>query len=929
MIVFPRYSTLLSAGEGDTKVLHSAQFVAFVVHLLTGWRPNTPLLCQAMREHEPEQIRKAIRAMIEGGAGDIKSNLIVDDNSNNVILDLEKYIQTETSARNRKNPDGTAIRKTVAEFKEDYNKRKAGRDEVVTRILKRETQIQEIHKLVDVAFNEVFLLVVPSSTDVGETVSLNGTTDNLSDSLSVIDNQIIEEISSSMNSLQNHAVYSISGVSFPEGYEEFGDSYLQIRILTDWYSSSADESETSRVDTINVPPTGQDSMEPKIVAPTKLRYNWITVQELIDSNAGIVSLETAFLNANSADCPRHWVTPSPLSVDPKAKKDKIKDSKVVPAEEDGVLSYPGLFPATLLSINCSGLRKSSIKSEEDEAIEAQQQALTEIQTGEDKPDRSSHEHKPYFPEFITLVVCIHADSVLPQKMSSDDSNNDSSVFTKHGIITDDIELVLQQFDINGDLKPMTFKIDLPSNGMMPITRQTIKIPSAAINNPNSDEMFFWLRLLTKASLHISFHSNAIVTVGKAETIWTGMSDRKALVKEGDALPTRPTSEHLIFRLPLEFVDKDIEGCCAVFLHIEDVQVENCVSILVSGSSAYSLPNTQNALVKLNKGSSSALLGRVFPSQVKNTVASFHWKLIILSYHSLVDPPLPIASQPVTQRFSGKYYPNKKIQLFRDVYKVEKSSFPISLRLRLTVSSQEEQEKSQSKQLNIPESTCLVFKIFRKFESETKLVHEYRGRGTISCYDVAILDFLNNGEDPGSKSAVPTDPKATKGKVQTAESIDLIFQCCVDETAMQVPSDWRSKFPFYYDRLKQSSEEENTASPKALALEAPKISPFGWCLDILEGKTVQVSHDTVQLLKHLEVKNSWESESAGRSSKAASALEYYRLRRQMESTAGENKQDAEDIKTKMLETLNQCLEGVEAADQLKSRYSYLYTLSKVG
>ena len=246
-----------------------------------------------------------------------------------------------------------------------------------------------------------------------------------------------------------------------------------------------------------------------------------------------------------------------------------------------------------------------------------------------------------------------------------------------------------------------------------------------------------------------------------------------------------------------------------------------------------------------------LLGRTFPSALfdkkAKTVPGFSWKLLILSEYQILEPAKPINEEIVSQRYNGKFIANNKNALFRDIYTIEKASFPLAFRLTTAhkrpvtgsaraLAAEEKKDKKVFSALHNPKAMkalhnaltvkgkksdlSLSVKLYRA--SDMKLVAEHKGKETVICYYESIDKFLPDGETfdvaaavaaaaeakaaaAGGKKdakAAPAAKPGAKGAAPsgTSDTVDVLIECTLDDEQMIISEDWQSRFPHVFDCL---------------------------------------------------------------------------------------------------------------------------------
>ena len=226
---------------------------------------------------------------------------------------------------------------------------------------------------------------------------------------------------------------------------------------------------------------------------------------------------------------------------------------------------------------------------------------------------------------------------------------------------------------------------------------------------------------------------------------------------------------------------------------------------------------------------------------------FRWKLVVLGHRPFDEstPPTPPAALAAhtspLQRYRGVYKDNNTLTIFRDVISVDKTTFPLALRISMaplpatnppvtglllgggeggsdapppssSSASQNNNSNNNNNEtndddndhynyhkshppINVAEELMFVVRLFRK--DDRQLVSETRARGVAQLYNLPLADFL---PPPGTVTAADAVPATTaaggkaaaapaaKGKppakgaaaVKAVESQELIIECCIDE-----------------------------------------------------------------------------------------------------------------------------------------------------
>lgn len=719
-----------------------------------------------------------------------------------------------------------------------------------------------------------------------------------------------------------HLALPILGVDFGDD----GTPPAAVRLLVDWATTSPPA----------LPPAAELSPEeaaretllermkreaPPLPQSTLLRMRWVTVQYLADQGAHVFSLDSMVRTPHKAALGWHWRAPTAAAAADAGKgKDAKGKGKAAASEttEAEPCVDPGSLPPVLLKLSTPAFFVPAAPQTPPEAgLDPEAQAAVDAQSeqlGEFSPAVGAVLQP--VSAFLSLSITIHAD--MPADFPQ---------------IPSDVVVVLQELRATPGEDPLVLRVELSARAGVPLTRATYHIPTDRVSP--TEPMLFWVRLFTRASVYLTFGCSVDLVVGEAQSVWQGMG-RSALVREGEAPACGVETEQMLFRLPLLLAspapgEDPVEDVALTFLHVSSREIAACCTTMLLGDGpasqteqAYFMPRLEGVMVPVSSSVPRLLAARVFPPTSSTGgavgVPSFPWKCVVLSKKPLVEPVAAVQVGPVVSRYSGRYRPNHGLVLFRDVVAVDKNSFPAAIRIttdalapRRTAEGEPEvvpeppavdsTPSAASKSLDLREGVCVVLRTYRK--SDRKLVGEYRGRGIMQVYNLAIQGFLEDGEeppapipagaapDPKAKGAPPKkdDKKGGKGGAPAAvDGLEIILECCVDETAMHVPPDWRSRLPYAFDPALASAEEA-APNAEATATTAPKLHnvsqkpvQFAWQLDVLAGQVNGWRHDTADLEALASLKNGWEDAQEGRTAKAAAALALFQERKRLQAAA---------------------------------------------
>lgn len=628
-----------------------------------------------------------------------------------------------------------------------------------------------------------------------------------------------------------------------------------------------------------------------------------------------------------------------------------------------------------------------------------------LRASEDGAEGGSPGKAPKFipkSQYLSLSIVIHADISTPMRPGSPvaaakpasvppsrqglppptATTAESVAGTSHqlpGVLPSNVVIVLQEIRFDAE-DPLVMRVELSQNAHIPLTRTSFQIPAERLPAPGSGPFVFWVRLFTQASVYITFGCGEKVAVGPADEVWRSLSPLyHASVREGEAGPTRAHSEQLLFRVPMCLKEREGEtppnssgidepamwessDTAMCFLHISDRELARTVSLLLLNPTSeeaaavmppldsYSMPRLQGNFITLFTTAARAnlLVARCFPSDKgEDVLPSFKWKLTVLCRQEIVEPPRLVNEKPIQSRFRGTYTPNNRLRIFQDVLKVDLGSFPLALRLSMLPIESTVPGHDPADGVDIREGVSFVLRMYR--QSARTLVAEYRGRSVLQMYDISPENFIASQieaapADPKKGGASPSKDKSKgKGGLPAVEPLDLLLECCLDETSMVIPEKWRSRLPFYFDGGGSRRPGEAASAPAggggASSLEGgivgtsmssgsdqgeakPSLEKFQWQLDVLAGTVIDMSHDIFDLQRLAAIKNGWEEAVPGRTERAIAALEYYKS----SSTSSVETTNGTDAAAQLLEKLSVALG--KAAGELQPRLDLLANYPKV-
>lgn len=537
-------------------------------------------------------------------------------------------------------------------------------------------------------------------------------------------------------------------------------------------------------------------------------------------------------------------------------------------------------------------------------VDAQSRKMTGQQRREQQEDQFPHGKVPV-SAFLHFTVMIHADVVLEYKEDHSAAHTTTGADAAHGahngehggadgelaapskkarrMLPSDITLVLQEVRTD-DTDPLMFVMEMKDHAYLPMVSKSFAISTKRLPADPNQPLVFWMRLFSRSSVRLHISSEVGVEVGPAEQIWAGIG-KSVFLKEGYSEPTRNQTQQLVFRLPLvcnprygggdgseeskrggEPEDEEVGFSAKIttstkvatgmtFLHVTDRSIDRFVSLGIlpvdRTKALVPLPRTQGNVVEFSTDPENAtfLLGRTFPAALfdkrAHSVPGFNWKLLVLSDDPIREPVKPINEEMVTQRYTGKFVANNKNALFRDVYTIDKLSFPLAFRLTTahgrpqTGSAQDTEqadshEKSAFKGLASENArkalrsaltvkgkrkeVCLSVKMYRA--SDMALVAEHKGRESVICYHQALDKFLPEGETfdvaaavaaaaeakanaaagKGGKAPAVKPPAKGAAPATTSDTVDVLIECTLDDDEMLIAEDWQSRYPHVYDGL---------------------------------------------------------------------------------------------------------------------------------
>jgi hypothetical protein len=622
---------------------------------------------------------------------------------------------------------------------------------------------------------------------------------------------------------------------------------------------------------------------------TPVSYEWVSLLDLCRdySQVYLCSLDTRLRAPFSADWSWHWGD-APEKVEEgkgKGKKEaKGKEKKVELAAP--VLGVPsrgqdrGVFPPILMKIDPQGLTESSIAN--------------------------GTASSAYF----SLSVNLQSDLVAPQQqqVSDDETTKASHSF----LVIDDTVLVLQEIRTDHE-DPLVMRVQLAKDNIgFPANRVTFNIPLQRLPH---EPVLFWVRLFTKSSVYLSFHSPAPIEVMEARTIWqnTGGSVWEL---SGTTSPAYAKTEQLLFRIPIQFTPTlppqeeesnpvraggsgGSDDSVLLYFHTSNRAITDTLSLVAldhqTGHSRV-LPSINGNCFHLpSPDQQITVIGRSFHPSLN--IPEHSWRATILSRRALIPPESKMnclvggtAEKGTKQRFYGSYAPNNQLRVFRDVITAEVTEFPLALRFSCFSLKGDDEGSGGGNQTKInlidentdadvAEHLWFLARLYRR--SDRVLIHEYSARSLLQIYLLSreglTVDPPEPVETEKKSSKASKTEKKKKGEVET---IDFILEVVLDESKMRIPTAWKSRFPFKFRRYHTASElgamDEKVAEGASSSFQSREETEiqFHWQLDVLAGKVSKMHHDTFDLERYASLKNKWEEDAPGRRARALAGRAYW-------------------------------------------------------
>lgn len=836
-------------------------FIGFAVHALTGWQPTTPRSVKDTVNIDIQGVRSMLKDLLAGGAQIITDREVprlkpstLRQSSLEIFQDLNEY-------------------QTKNYFREEYNMRLAERAQVIEENQIREDLVENLDKILSAPMSEGFVLCthdealanVLTVPVLGLCLSTTGCVGGPGTSRLLSSSELIQFIEDKGKEQSDYAILN------------------KIKLLVNWRTSppiSSHSSSSSIPSQANVNSTDAAGMLKELNKPlpstSSIDYRWITLKELSANEAFLIGIDVLAQKRYEAQYHWPWV---PLGGEKEKEKgdkgvdrgarssikgkaaDSMKGSSVLCGDQ-------GTCPPLLLTLDTTDYFNSNSGNEHSDAppeglptscpalhgkksmktcISLSLLVYTDIivppdSAGSDIITKTplSVVNKDKVPASGTLNVPIKID--LGVKVPHMNISDDRSFYNQGGqcgdyeveggggggceidMMPSGVTVILQEIRTDG-AEPYVMRAELSSAARIPLTRTTFHIPSERIHK-STGHMVFWVRLFSKASVHMIVSSLAPVVLGEAEEVWSGMGGC-VLVREGEAAPTRHRTEQMLFRVPLQLEvpekscedetvkngnkesvalsllnysphascnrDKDSQAKHQVtaFLHISCREVARSVSLILSSGEAVSLPRIDGNCFLLSSRGKTVMTGRCYVSdKAYRALPAFKWKLTIISSVALSESTASTSTSIVKtlqQRYRSYYRPNNRLMIFKDIYSIDSATFPVALRISLdslTASSvcpldilegqgQGQGQglmEGQGKDTSIDmEDINFIVRLYRG--TDRTLIAESRGRGVLQLYHISLESLLSTTL-PEQVNAPNLDTLGKGRKVSAKRTCDL-------------------------------------------------------------------------------------------------------------------------------------------------------------
>jgi hypothetical protein len=424
-------------------------------------------------------------------------------------------------------------------------------------------------------------------------------------------------------------------------------------------------------------------------------------------------------------------------------------------------------------------------------------------------------------------------------------------------------------------------------------------------------------------------------MGKVDEVLGSLTPNSVRVREGEMGKVRPNLEHLIVRVPVKITGENNgnQSPVLVFFHTPYRVAMEYISLVYINSLgvARELESNSASFYYQDIGTTGYLAVRIHTKDKPS--ASFKWKLTVCvnSQAVLEEFPPPYLELP-PQSFKSYFFPNNSLKLFRDKITVDKSYLPLAFKLSIYDSTpllDTDQENisgpSSSVLANISQDVSFIIRIYRKVDKF--LIREVKGKGLTQLYMISSEEInrdLPEGVSITVQSApAPTGKDAKKDPKKDAKSassgvtsgaappvpgsgdlIELIFDCILDKSEMNVPDDWLVNYPFTFDNGNDDTNSTESEQNTAICKFQKPSRKLAWNLDILGGFVNDISHDIETLELFASIKNSWENADEGRSEKARAAYAYYMEKKNIIQSSSPGNRVASDILLSSLSTVNE-------------------------
>ena len=560
---FKVFHCLGMANAAPSSTDTAAAFIAFALHTLTGWLSTAPM---AIPSNTEDDMGSFLQDIAFGGCRcislpeKIRSEAL---HSKEIEVDESKY-------------EGKLTAKIIRDLQETKKVRKEHLKRV---ICKREKDIRDTIFALNNVHAEFFCFVVTNPE--GTKFKVNPILTIASDSH---DPPVVEAYSPGSPTLTKLAVTDshVSPVKLPRPVHNAGASSLStVQLLVDWaltgvHSTGLEENsiENNAVREKDPESNGIDEKDQQEwLNSTEVYQKWIPFSEFCDSmsveqsaplGVSVVSFETRSRTPVAQQM--HWgwkATDEPVSEAtgkgkaPAKGKDKKNNAdlevSLTPLGVPVAGVDQGLFSPTLLHVNVNNVLEKRIngqknnsdepggvESPEIEAPESNIVASVEVPNPEPAVNLIS---KPDPSEYVAVMVHLQGE-VLESLSDASGSTDDKSV----PLLADNIVVVLQEIREDQE-EPLVMRVELPSSSsVFPVTRTTFHIPVGRIaHSPNGGNLSFWVRVFTKASVHITVASSCPLILGPAETVWETSGEGVVSILDGESSTIRANLESVLFR----------------------------------------------------------------------------------------------------------------------------------------------------------------------------------------------------------------------------------------------------------------------------------------------------------------------------------------------------------------------------------------------